>query len=247
VNPPLLELRGLTCRFSGQTVLDAIDLRVQHGERVALIGANGAGKSTLLQAISGLCPLHAGSIWLNGRRIDGLAPEQIARAGVARSFQTPQVYPKLSVADQLRCTLLAARRGGWLRRRAGDAALEHRVALWLQQLRLQPQADRRADELDDTSVRVLALGLALAADASLLVLDEPVAGMHRDQAERMAALIAQAAQQRTVLLVEHDLQTVFRLASRVVVLHHGRVLADSTPQAVRADPRVQAVYFGVGR
>jgi branched-chain amino acid transport system ATP-binding protein len=245
VNPPLLELRGLTCRIGGQTVLDAIDLRVQRGEVVALIGPNGAGKSTLLQAISGLCPLHTGSVWLDGRRIDRLESAQIARAGVARSFQTPQVYARLSVADHLRCALLAAQRGGWLRRWAGDDALEHRMTSWLQRLQLQADAGKPAEQLDDASVRTLALGLALVGDAPLLLLDEPTAGMHRAQAAQMATLIAQTAQQRTVLLVEHDLDTVFRLASRVVVLHHGRVLADGTPQAVRADRRVQAVYLGM--
>jgi len=244
---PLLELHGVTCVLGGQPVLSTLSLQVRRGERVAIIGPNGAGKSTLFQVISGLRPLRAGSVRLNGRRIDRLSPPRIARAGVGRSFQTPQVFGQLSVADNLRCALLAQAGGNWLRRLAGTAAQERETAHWLQALRLAHLADARAQQLDYASLRALELGLALAGQAPLLLLDEPTAGMCRAQAAQMVALIQQICTDRTLLLIEHDLDTVFRLATRVIVLHHGRLLADGAPQAVRADARVQAVYLGLER
>lgn len=245
-SPPLLELRGVRCVLGGQPVLTDVSLQVRRGERVAVIGPNGAGKSTLFQAICGLRPLRAGSVWLDGRRIDRLPPARIARAGVGRSFQTPQVFTQLSVADNLRCALLARNRGNWLRRLAADNALERETADWLRALRLSAVADRLPLQIDDARLRALELGLALVGQAPLLLLDEPTAGMSREQAGQMVELTQQVCAGRTLLLIEHDLDTVFRLATRVVVLHQGRVLADGSPQDVRADPQVQAVYLGMG-
>jgi branched-chain amino acid transport system ATP-binding protein len=243
---PLLELRGVRCVLGGQPVLADVNLQVRRGERVAVIGPNGAGKTTLFQAICGLRPLRAGSVWLDGRRIDRLGPAQIARAGVGRSFQTPQVFAQLSVADNLRCALLARSRGNWLKRLAADTAIEQDAAGWLRALRLSDVADLLPRQIDDARLRALELGLALAGQAPLLLLDEPTAGMSREQAGQMVELTRQVCAGRTLLLIEHDLDTVFRLATRVVVLHQGRVLADGTPQDVRADPQVQAVYLGMG-
>lgn len=243
MTPPLLALRGVHCVLGDQSVLTDLNLQVQRGERVAVIGPNGAGKSTLFQVISGLRPLHAGSVWLNDRRIDRLRPPQIARAGVGRSFQTPQVFGNLTVADNLRCALLAHAGGNWLRRLARDAALEQDTARWLHALRLQDVAELPAQHIDYASLRALELGLALSGNAPLLLLDEPTAGMSREQAAQMLDLIEQTCRSRTLLLIEHDLDAVFRLASRVIVLHQGRVLADGTPQAIQADAQVRAVYL----
>jgi branched-chain amino acid transport system ATP-binding protein len=241
----LLDVRAVTCVLGGQPVLADLSVRVQRGERVAIIGPNGAGKSTLFQVIGGLRPLRAGSVWLNGRRIDRLRPAQIARAGVGRSFQTPQVFGHLTVADNLRCALLPHADGNWLRHLGRDAALQQHTARWLRALQLEPEADLPADRLDYARLRALELGLALAGQAPLLLLDEPTAGMSRAQATQMVDLIRQACESRTLLLIEHDLDTVFRLATRVIVLHQGRILADGTPQHIRTDPRVQAVYLGL--
>lgn len=242
---PLLALQGVHCVLGGQPVLTDLNLQVQGGERVAVIGPNGAGKTTLFQVISGLRPLHAGSVWLRGRRIDRLSPPQIARAGVGRSFQTPQVFGHLSVADNLRCALLAHAGSNGLRRLARDTALEQDTAAWLHALQLQALASARAQHLDYASLRALELGLALSGKAPLLLLDEPTAGMSRAQAGEMLDLILQVCRDRTLLVIEHDLDAVFRLASRVIVLHQGRALADGTPQDIRADARVQAVYLGL--
>lgn len=243
VTPALLALHGVHCTMESQPILTDLNLQVQRGERVAIIGPNGAGKSTLFQVISGLRPLRAGTVWLDGRRIDRLSPPQIARAGVGRSFQTPQVFGHLSVADNLRCALLAHAGGSVLRRLARDTALEQDTARWLHALQLQALAQVSAQHIDYASLRALELGLALSGKAPLLLLDEPTAGMSREQAAQMLELIAQTCRGRTLLLIEHDLDAVFRLASRVIVLHQGRVLADGTPQAIQADARVQAVYL----
>lgn len=242
---PLLDLRDVHCVLGGQSILTDLNLRVQRGERVAIIGPNGAGKSTLFQVINGLRPLRKGSVWLDGKRIDRLNPPQIARSGVGRSFQSPQVYGHLSVADNLRCAHLARARGSWLRRLEGDPTLEEDTTHWLRTLQLQALADAPAQRIDYASLRALELGLALAGKVPLLLLDEPTAGMSRAQAGRMLELIQQVCQDRTLLLIEHDLAAVFRLATRVVVLHQGRVLAEGTPQDIRANTQVQAVYLGV--
>ena len=244
-NTPLLALRSVHCVLGGQPILTDLSLQVQHGERVAVIGPNGAGKTTLFQVINGLRPLRSGSVWLNGRRTDRLSPPRIARAGVGRSFQAPQVFGHLSVADNLRCALLAHAGGNWLQRLAHDTALEQDTAYWLRALQLETLAQVSAQHLDYASLRALELGLALSGKAPLLLLDEPTAGMSRAQAGQMLELIEQVCRDRTLLLIEHDLDAVFRLASRVIVLHQGRVLADGMPHEIRADAQVQAVYLGL--
>lgn len=241
---PLLDLRGVGCVLGGQAVVSDVSLQVQRGERLALIGPNGAGKSTLFQLISGLLLPTAGSIWLAGRRIDRLTPQRIARLGLARSFQSPQVFGSLSASDNLRCGLILRDGGGLTRNVAKDRALRERTVQWLGTLGLNAAANLPASALDYASLRALELGLALAGDAPLLLLDEPTAGMNREQAGRMLALIEAACADRTLLVIEHDLDAVFRLARRVVVLHRGRVLADGPPAAVRADSRVRQVYLG---
>ena len=241
---PLLDLRGVGCVLGGQAVVSDVSLQVQRGERLALIGPNGAGKSTLFQLISGLLRPNAGSIWLAGRRIDRLTPQRIARLGLARSFQSPQVFGTLSASDNLRCSLILRDVGGLMRNVAKDCALQEHTGQWLDTLGLNAVANLPASALDYASLRALELGLALAGDAPLLLLDEPTAGMNREQAGHMLALIEATCADRTLLVIEHDLDAVFRLAKRVVVLHQGRMLADGPPAAVRADPRVQQVYLG---
>ena len=243
--PPLLDVRGVHCVLGGQPVLTDLNLQIEAGERVALIGPNGAGKSTLFQVISGLRPLRAGSVWRAGRRIDRMNPAQIAQAGIGRSFQSPQVFSRLSVADNLRTCLLAAQpaRRWWLPYRR-DAELQQQVAYWLRALQLQDCADTPAQNIDYARLRALELGLGLINSAPLLLLDEPTAGMNRAQAAHMLDLIAQLCSDRTLLLIEHDPHAVFRLATRVVVLHQGRMLADGAPEAIRHDAKVQAVYLG---
>ena len=242
---PLLDVRSVDCTLGGQPILSNLSLRIEAGERVAVIGPNGAGKSTLFQVIGGLLPVQKGSVWLGGRRIDQLPPSQIARAGVGRSFQSPQVFGSLSVADNLRSVLIAGERPRrWWRQRADDELIESDLQHWLGALDLQACANVAARQIDYAHLRALELGLGLLGRAPLLLLDEPTAGMSHAQAAHMLDLIERVCGDRTLLLIEHDPEAVFRLASRVVALHQGQVLADGTPTQIRHDARVQAVYLG---
>ena len=246
--PPVLALRAVHKRFGRQPVIDGVDLTLRPGERMALIGPNGAGKSTLFNLISGLLRPTQGSIWLHGQRIDGWAPERIRRAGLARGFQISQGFANLSVADNLRCAVLGTLpvRQAWWRPLRGVPQVQARVDALLHALNLYPHRARAAAELPYAEQRALELGLTLAGDAPLVLLDEPTAGMSRAETAHAIALIRRLSAGRTLLMVEHDMQVVFELADRVAVLVGGRVLACDTPARVRADARVQAAYLGEG-
>ena len=243
---PLLELQGVGKSFGRTEVLRGVDLSLHRGERLALIGPNGAGKSTLFDLISGRLRPSAGRVLLNGLRIDGRPPQRIARLGLARSFQSSRLFGRLSVHDNLRCAALWRSGAGY--RLFGARAAQRRadaVALhWLARLELQARAELAAAQLAYAEQRLLDLGLALASGAELLLLDEPTAGMSRTESERCVALLREASAGRTLLVVEHDMGVVFGLAQRIAVLERGALLAQGTPQQVRADPRVQAAYLG---
>ncbi len=241
----VLELRDLHKRFGAVQVLRGISLSVAAGERLALVGPNGAGKSTLFDLLSGRQAPSAGQVLLHGRPIQGLPPQAVHRLGLARSFQITQVFGRLTVRENLRCACLAPeghglRPIGRLDRLGG---VGRRAEALLDRLGLRPRADTPAGELSYAEQRALELGLALAADPAVLLLDEPTAGMSRSEAEAAVALIRELTEGRTLLLVEHDMDVVFNLADRIAVLDQGQLLALDTPQAVRADPRVQRAYL----
>ncbi len=240
-----LSLRGLHKHFGQVQVLHGLNLDVAAGERLALVGPNGAGKSTLFNLISGRMAPSAGQVWLNGRDITGRSPQQIHRLGLARSFQATQVFARLSVRDNLRCASLASLGHGlhlW-RRLSGLSGVDARADELLGRLGLSGRADALAGQLSYAEQRTLELGLALAGNPSVLLLDEPTAGMNRSEARQAVALIRELTQGRTLLLVEHDLGVVFDLADRVAVLDEGRLLACGRPDEVRADARVQRAYL----
>ena len=237
---PLLELRGVQRRFGRTAVLRGVDLAVREGERVAVIGPNGAGKSTLFHLVSGGLAPDAGEVRLAGRRIDGLRPWQVRRRGLSRSFQISQLMPTLTVAQHLHAALLAAPGP----RRGRDARADARIDALLEQLHLQARRDQPAAQLPHAEQRALELGLAVAAEHRVLLLDEPSAGMSRSETARLIPLLRRLSEGRTLLLVEHDMGVVFGLADRVAVLVQGQVLAFDRPEVVRADPRVRRAYLG---
>ena len=243
---PAIELRALHKSFGATTVIRGIDLSIASGERVALIGPNGAGKSTLFELLSGGTRASGGSILLNGRPIGGLSPHAIRRLGLARSFQTSRLFGRLSVFDNLRCSVLGAqqRQHVFWRFLAGMHDINRRTDTLLQRLGLAAERDTLAMHLSHADQRRLELGLTVAGDADVLLLDEPTAGMSRDETASCIALIRELTEGRTLLLVEHDMAVVFDLADRVAVLVHGELLAFDTPATVRANPRVQAAYLG---
>ncbi|KAF1047757.1 ABC transporter ATP-binding protein [Xylophilus sp.] len=246
--PPALELRELRKRFGRAEVLRGASLAVRAGERVALIGPNGAGKSTLFDLASGRRAPDGSAVLLHGERIDGWPPHEIARRGLARSFQTTSVFGRLSVFDNLRCGVLWSlgyRYSLWhLLSRLRDA--NERAAQLLALLGLEHRRDVPAGELSYAEQRALEIGLAISGDAGVVLLDEPTAGMSRSETARFVPLIRSATAGRTLLMVEHDMGVVFGLADRVAVLVQGEVIAFDTPAAVRADPRVQRAYLGEG-
>ncbi|WP_336693760.1 ABC transporter ATP-binding protein [Delftia acidovorans] len=241
-----LELRDLYKRFGKAEIIRGAQLAVKPGERVAIIGPNGAGKSTLFNLISGRFEPTSGQVLLNGQRIDGKKPYEINRMGLSRSFQITNIFPKLSVFENLRCSVL------W--------SLGYRYSCWrfLSKLR---DANARADELmemiglhrkrDTLAVnltyaeqRALEIGITIGGGAGVILLDEPTAGMSNSETSHFIQLIKKVTEGKTLLTVEHDMGVVFGLADKIAVVVYGEVIAYDTPEAVRANPRVQEAYLG---
>jgi len=241
-----LALVALHKSFGPTQIIHNLDLVVAPGERVAIIGPNGAGKSTLFDLISGRCAPSSGQIWLAGQRIDCKRPHQINRLGLARSFQISQLFPTLSVFDNLRCAMLWRQGLGYSfwRLLSGLTDTNARTHALMQQLQLDGQANTPAQQLSYAQQRALELGLTLASDAPVLLLDEPTAGMSRAETAQFLALIDTLTRGKTLLIVEHDMSVVFGLATKIAVLVQGELLAFDAPDAVRANPLVQQAYLG---
>ena len=230
----MLSLERVTVEFGGLTALDALDLVVNPGEIVGLIGPNGSGKTTVLNAIGGLVPLAGGAIRWLGARIDGVAPHRIARLGISRALQHPRPYPRLTVAENLR----AAWSGG-----AGDWRAPVERALEL--VELVHRRETAADALTLAERRRLNLGQAIVRPPALLLLDEPAGGLDADEAAAMAELLAaRVLPGRAALLIDHDTALLARLCGRFVALDAGRRIAEGSPEAVLADPAVRQSLFG---
>jgi branched-chain amino acid transport system ATP-binding protein len=241
-----ITLRGLAKSFGALEIIRNLDLEVLVGERHALIGPNGAGKSTLVGMISGLIPVSRGNILLNGQRIDGLAPERINRLGLGRSFQITRIFSRLSAYENLRIGVMARHgiRYAMFHPASSYKAVARDVEDLLSQVHLDARADTPAGELPYSEQRALELGMALAGDPKVLLLDEPTAGMSRDEADRVVELIRIVAVGRTVLIVEHDMDVVFRLCDRVTVLAYGELIASGPAEEIRRNARVQEAYLG---
>jgi branched-chain amino acid transport system ATP-binding protein len=243
---PLLEVHGLRKRFGGVIASDGLDLQVRTGELHALIGPNGAGKTTLVAQLAGQLAPDAGRIVFDGADITTWSAHQRARRGLARSFQITRLFKTFSVLEHLALALQASS-GSSLRAWSpvsAERALWARAREQLDALGLADRADALVDTLPHGQRRALEVGMAVAAAPRLVLLDEPMAGMGPDESTRMEALIAQLARRTTVLLIEHDVDAVFRLAQRVSVLVSGRIIASATPDAVRRDAQVIGAYLG---
>lgn len=245
-HPPALQMEGLSHRIGGTDILRQVDLTVRAGERLGLIGPNGAGKTTLFNLISGRQTPTAGRILLHGQPITGLSPTAIHRRGLARSFQITQLFPSLSVLDNLRCALMHRHGLGlcFWRALAGHAALNAQAQALLGPLQLTPHQDTPAQQLSYADQRALELGLTLAGDSPVLLLDEPTAGMSHSESRRVVRLIRDMTPGRTLVLIEHDMGVVFELAERIAVLASGQVLACDSPERIRSHAAVQAIYLG---
>ncbi|MEU4533272.1 urea ABC transporter ATP-binding protein UrtD [Streptosporangium sp. NPDC023825] len=238
----MIEVRGLSVVFDGFRAIDGVDLTVEKGELRFLIGPNGAGKTTLIDVITGLTRPTTGEVVFDGRSLAGLREHRIVRLGVGRTFQTSVVFEELTVLENL--DLAASfRRPLWslARRRRG---VSDAVAEALETTGLKELADRPAGVLSHGQRQWLEIGMLLTQRPKLLLLDEPVAGMSKDERERTGELLTSVANDHTVIVIEHDMEFLRRYASQVTVLHEGKVLIEGSVDQVREDPRVQEVYIG---
>jgi len=241
-----LELRDLCKSFGKTEIIRGVNLAVCAGERVAIIGPNGAGKSTLFNLISGRFAPTSGEVVLNGTRIDGRKPYEINRLGLSRSFQITNIFPKLSVFENLRCGVLwsLGYRYTLFRFLAGMDDANERADELLHMIRLAKKRDTLAMNLTYAEQRALEIGITIAGGASVVLLDEPTAGMSRSETGRFIDLIREVTVGKTLLTVEHDMGVVFGLADKIAVVVYGEVIAFDTPEAVRANPKVQEAYLG---
>jgi branched-chain amino acid transport system ATP-binding protein len=245
--PPALQLAGLRKAFGAMEIIRGVDLAIPAGERHAVIGPNGAGKSTLFHLISGHYRPSSGSIRLRGEDVTGMAPQLINRRGLSRSFQVTNIFPRLSVWENVRCATL------W--------SMGYKYAFWRSVERLADARQRTEEILTEINLldrwrmpagvltyaeqRALEIGLTIAGNADILLLDEPTAGMSHAETERVVSLIRRVSEKRTLLMIEHDMGVVFDLADRISVLVYGEILASDTPERVKANAAVQQAYLGV--
>jgi branched-chain amino acid transport system ATP-binding protein len=243
---PCLSLDRVSKSFGPSRIVKNVSLDIAEGERHALIGPNGAGKSTLFNLISGRLPPSSGAIRLKGRPIGGRTPFAINRRGLARSFQITNIFPRLTVFENLRCALLWSMGFGYACWGNVDrnAALNARTEDLARDIGLEARAALPAGLLTYAEQRALEIGIAFAGAPEIVLLDEPTAGMSRSETTTAIALIRRLSAGRTLLIVEHDMEVVFELADRISVLVYGEILATGRPEEVRANPEVQAAYLG---
>jgi len=243
---PALELKDLRKSFGKTEIIRGAQLAVAAGERIAVIGPNGAGKSTLFNLISGRLPLSSGQVLLHGERIDGLQPYEINRRGLSRSFQITNIFPKLSVFENLRCGVLwsLGYRYSFWRFLSSLHDANARATQLLEQVGLTRKRDTLAMNLTYAEQRALEIGITIAGGANVILLDEPTAGMSKTETARFIALIREVTQGKTLLTVEHDMGVVFGLADKIAVVVYGEIIAFDTPENVRANVRVQEAYLG---
>jgi len=253
----VLETRDLTIRFGGHVAVDRVSCRFEAGTLTAIVGPNGAGKTTYFNLISGQLPASEGQVLLNGAELTGLPAPLRTRRGLGRAFQLTQLFPNLSVAENLRLAVQAREQG---RGHGGGLTGLDLLRVWrdrrawmdetdrlLQQVRLTDKAEATAASLSHGDQRKLEVGLLMALDPLVYMFDEPTAGMSVDEVPVVLDLIRQlkTRQDRCILLVEHKMDVVRELSDRIVVLHNGQLVADGEPAAVIASPIVQQAYLGV--
>lgn len=246
IHPFALELKDLRKSFGKTEIIRGVDMAVRSGERIGIIGPNGAGKSTLFNLISGRFAPSSGEILLNGYRVDGKKPFEINRMGLSRSFQITNIFPRLSVFENLRCGVLwsLGYKYTFLKFLLDLDDANDRAETLMEMVHLDKKRDTLAMNLTYAEQRALEIGITIAGGAQVILLDEPTAGMSRSETSRFIRLIKDVTVGKTLLTVEHDMGVVFGLADKIAVVVYGELLAFDTPDAVRADARVQEAYLG---
>lgn len=243
---PALRLDNLHKSFGKAEIIRGVDLSIGQGERHAIIGPNGAGKSTLFNLITARFPATSGAVHLHGQNLAGKSPHQINRLGLSRSFQITNIFPRMSVFENIRCALLWSmgyRYNFWSLVSRSRALTEAADAI-LEQINLTARRELPAGVLSYAEQRALEIGITIAGGADVIMLDEPTAGMSHSETDYIVELIRDVTHGKTLIMVEHDMGVVFGLADRISVLVYGEIIATGTPEEVRANPRVQEAYLG---
>ena len=241
----ILQARGVTKRFGAFTALEDVSVDFRRNRLAAIIGPNGAGKSTFFNVISGAFPPTAGQILFEGRDITGIKPHEFARIGIAKSFQITSLFPQLSARENVRLAVQMRRtRFNLFSPRTAFPELAEKADHLLETVGLAGHGHRTSADLAHGQQRSLEVAMALASDPKLLLLDEPTAGMSPEETVAMMDLIVKLAAERTVILVEHKMKLVMGICERLLVLHHGRFLAEGTPAEIRDNDEVRRVYLG---
>ena len=241
-----LSLQNVTKSFGQMEIIRGVTLDVPQGERHAVIGPNGAGKSTLFNLISGRFGISSGSIRLEDQEISGLKPYEINRRGLARSFQVTNIFPRLSVYENIRCAVLwsLGYKYSFWRGVDGLADARERSDDILERIGLAARRRDQAGVLTYAEQRALEIGITIAGGARVILLDEPMAGMSRSETEHAVALVRKVTEGKTLLMVEHDMGVVFGIADRISVLVYGKIIASDTPQRIRENAAVKEAYLG---
>ena len=246
MNRRALALTDVRKQFGQTKIINGVNLDITAGERHALIGPNGAGKSTLFNLISGRFPVSSGSISLHGSEITNKEPQVINRLGLSRSFQITNIFPTLTVFENLRCAVFWALgyRYSFFRRVSALHDARESAEQTLAMIGLEDRREKMAGELTYAEQRALEIGITIASGSDVILLDEPTAGMSRSETDAAVALISRVTEGKTLLMVEHDMGVVFNLADRISVLVYGEVIATGTPTEIRANKKVQEAYLG---
>jgi branched-chain amino acid transport system ATP-binding protein len=246
LQPPAIELRDVCKRFGRTEIIRGVNLSISRGERHAIIGPNGAGKTTLFNLISGRFPISSGSITVDGKSTANLAPQEINRLGLSRSFQITSIFPRMTVFENIRCGLLWSKgyRYSFWNLLGRQKALNEAADQLLERLKLSDRRNLQAGLLSYAEQRALEIGITIAGGAEIILLDEPTAGMSHSETDSAVALIRSVSEGKTLIMVEHDMSVVFGLADRITVLVYGEVIASDVPTAIRGNAAVQEAYLG---
>lgn len=241
-----LQLDNLHKSFGRAEIIRGVDLEIRTGERHAIIGPNGAGKSTLFNLITGRYPASAGTVRLHGQDLAGMAPYEINRMGLSRSFQITNIFPKMTVFENVRCSLLWSKgyKYSFWNMVSRSQDLTDGAEAILDQINLTERRDLPAGVLSYAEQRALEIGITIAGGADVIMLDEPTAGMSHSETDYIVELIRKVTEDKTLVMVEHDMGVVFGLADQISVLVYGEIIATGRPEAVRGDPKVQEAYLG---
>ncbi len=245
MSAPLLAVENIGRKFGGFVALEGVTAAFQPGKVTSIIGPNGAGKSTFFNLLSGVLTPSSGSIYFKGQDLKGTRQHEFVHLGIARSYQITNIFPELSVHENVRVAAQASRsRYNIWTNRDRFSELSAKADAALEAVGLTGKRDEIAKFLAHGQQRALEIAIALISDPEVLLLDEPTAGMGPEETKDMVALLEKLAAQRTILLVEHKMKMILGLSDRILVLHHGRLIADGTPRDIQADPEVRRVYLG---